>query len=196
MHTVLFIFVTAVALPRFFVLERILVAGGASALVLDLVLAAGVVDFGADCAAATLRCLRFFRLKVIVLVLCVGGVLVGFSVGLESVRPICRLAILSDCTIDRVSHWAGSVPCTLGIDWVIAGIVVRTLGADGVVLSGVANELVMAECWWMACSVSSTNCCTSSAPLELVMSLIASAQSAIAFMTLSAWVMVGLVICL
>ena len=44
LHTVLFIFVTAAALPRFFVLARILVAGGASALVLDLVLVAGVVD--------------------------------------------------------------------------------------------------------------------------------------------------------
>ncbi len=78
MHMVLFIVVTAAALPRFFfVLVRVLVAGGASALVLDLVLAAGVVDFGAECAAATLRCLRFFRL-VLVLVLCVGGALVGF----------------------------------------------------------------------------------------------------------------------
>ena len=84
----------------------------------------------------------------------------------------------------------------LGTDWVIVGIVVRTLGTDGVVLSGVANKLVMAECWWMACSVISTSCRISSAPLELVMSLIAFAQSVIAFMTLSAWVMVGLVICL
>ena len=41
-------------------LAHVLVAGGASDLVLDLVLAAGVVDFGAVCAAATLRCLRFF----------------------------------------------------------------------------------------------------------------------------------------
>ena len=40
-------------------LAHVLVAGGASALVLDLVLAAGVVDFGADCAAATLRLLVF-----------------------------------------------------------------------------------------------------------------------------------------
>ena len=104
-------------------LERVLVAGGASVLVLDLVLAAGVVDFGADCAATTLRCLRFFLLKVIVLVLCVGGVLVGVSVGLKSVRPICCLASSSDCAINRVSRWAGSVPCTLGTDWVIAGIV-------------------------------------------------------------------------
>jgi len=106
------------------------------------------------------------------------------------------LASSSDCAIDRVSRWAGSVPCTLGTDWVIAGIVVHTLGIDGVVLSGVANELVMAECWWMACSVSSTSCRISSAPLELVMSLIAFVQSAIVFVTLSAWVMVGLVICL
>ncbi len=84
----------------------------------------------------------------------------------------------------------------LGTDWVIVGIVVRTLGTDGVVLSGVANELAMAECWWMACSVSSRSCHISSVPMELVMSLIAFAQSAITFMTLSAWVMVGLVICL
>ena len=87
---VLFIFVTAAALPRFFVLARVLVAGGAFALVLDLVLAAGVVDCGADCAAATLRCLRFFRFKVVGPVLCVGGVQVGFSVDFENVCPICR----------------------------------------------------------------------------------------------------------
>ena len=80
MRTVLFIFVAAAALPRFFMLVCVLVAGGASALVLDLVLAAGVVDFGAVCAATTLHCLHFFRLKVLVLVLCVGGALVGFSV--------------------------------------------------------------------------------------------------------------------
>ncbi len=78
LRTVLFIFVTAAALPRFFVLAHVLVAGGASDLVLDLVLVAGVVDFGAECAAATLRCLRFFQL-VLVLVLCIGGVLVVFS---------------------------------------------------------------------------------------------------------------------
>ena len=82
----------------------------------------------------------------------------------------------------------------LGTDWVIVGIVVRTLGTDGVVLSGVANDLPIAGCWWMACSVSSTSCHISSVPLGLVMSLIAFAQSMIAFMTLSAWVMVGLVI--
>ncbi len=46
-------------------LARVLVAGGAFALVLDLVLAAGVVDCGADCAAATLRCLRFFRFNLL-----------------------------------------------------------------------------------------------------------------------------------
>ncbi len=194
LRTVLFIFVTAAALPRFFVLARILVAGGASALVLDLVLVAGVVAFGADCAAATLRCLHFFRLKVIVPVHCVAGGHVGFSVDLESARPICRLASSSDCVIYRVSRWAGSVPCTLGTDGVIVGIVVRTLRTDGVVLSGVANNFAMAECWWMACSVSSTSCHISSAPLGLVMSLIAFAQSAIAFMTLSAWVMEGFVI--
>ncbi len=102
-------------------------AGGASALVLDLVLAAGVVDFGAECAATTLRCLRFFRLKVLVLVLCVGGALLGFSVGLETARPICCLANSSDCAIDRVSRWAVSVPCTLGTEWVIVGIVVCKL---------------------------------------------------------------------
>ena len=107
---VLFIFVTAAALPRFFVIARVLVADGASALVLDVVLAAGVVDFGADCAAPTLCCLRFFQLKVIVLVLCVGGVLVGFSVGLKSARLICCLVSASDCAIDHVSRWAGSVP--------------------------------------------------------------------------------------
>jgi len=36
LRTVLFIFVTAAALPRFFALARVLVAGGASALVFDL----------------------------------------------------------------------------------------------------------------------------------------------------------------
>ena len=41
-------------------LAQVLVAGGVSALVLDLVLAAGVVDFGAVYAAATLCCMRFF----------------------------------------------------------------------------------------------------------------------------------------
>jgi len=81
---VLFIFVTDAALPRFFVLARVLVAGGASALVLDLVLAAGVVDFGAVCAAATLRfaCVSSYLL---VLVLCVVGARVGFSVGPKKV---------------------------------------------------------------------------------------------------------------
>ena len=177
-------------------LARVLVAGGAFALVLDLVLAAGVVDCGADCAAATLRCLRFFRLKVIVPVLCVGGVHVGLSVDLESACPICHLVSSSDCVIDRVSRWAGSVSCTLGDDGVIVGIAVRTLRTDGVVLSGVANDFAMAECWWMACSVSSTSCRISSVPLGLVMSLIAFAQSAIPFMILSAWVMEGFVICL
>ena len=97
----LFIFITAAALPRFFVFAHVLVAGGASALVLDLVLAAGVVDFGAECAAATLRCLRFFQL-VLVLVLCVGGALVGFFIGPENAHPICCLASLSDCAINRV----------------------------------------------------------------------------------------------
>ena len=57
---VLFIVIPAAALSRFFVLVRVLVAGGASVLVVDLVLVAGVVDFGAACAAATLRCLLFF----------------------------------------------------------------------------------------------------------------------------------------
>ena len=177
-------------------LARILVAGGAFALVLDLVLAAGVVDCGADCAAATLRCLRFFRFKAVGPVLCGGGVQVGFSVDFENVRPICRLASSIDCVIDRVIRWAGSVSCTLGADGVIVGIAVRTLGTDWVVLSGVANDFAMAECWWMACSVSSTSCRISSAPLGLVMSLIAFAQSAIAFMILSAWVMEDFVICL
>ena len=174
----------------------VLVAGGASALVLDLVLAAGVVDFGAVCAAATLRCFCFFQL-VLVLVLCVGGrALVGFSVGHKKACPICCLASSSDCAINRVSCWAVSVLCTLGTEWVIVENVVRTLGTDGVVLSGVTNNLTMAWCWWMAWSVSSTSCHISSVPLGLVMSLIAFAQSVIAFMTLSAWVMVGLVILL
>jgi hypothetical protein len=186
-------FVTAVALPRFFVLAHVLVAGGASALVLDLVLVAGVVDFGAVCAATTLRCLRFYQLKVLVLVLRIGGVLVGFSVGLKTAHPICCLANSSDCAIKRVSCWAVSVSCTLGTEWVIVGIVVYTLRTGGVVQTGVTNNLAMAGCWWMACSVSSTSCRISSAPLGLVMSFIAFVQSAIAFMTLSAWVMVGLV---
>ena len=174
-------------------LARVLVAGGASDLVLDLVLVAGVVDFGAECAATTLHCLLFFQLKVLVLVLCIGGALVGFSVGLKTARPICCSANLSDCTIDRVRRWAVSVPCILGTEWVIIGIVVCTLGTDGVVQTGVANNLAMAGCWWIACSVSSTSCRISSAPMGLVMSLIVLAQSAITFMTLSAWVMVGLV---
>ena len=45
MRTVLFNFVNAAALPRFFMPDRVLLAGGASALVLDLVLVAGVVDW-------------------------------------------------------------------------------------------------------------------------------------------------------
>ena len=104
LSTVLFIFVA-----------RVLVVGGASALVLDLVLVAGVVDFGAECAAATLRCLRFFRL-VLVLVLCVGGALVDFFVGPENARPICCLASSSDCAINRVSRWAVSVLCPLELN--------------------------------------------------------------------------------
>jgi len=191
---VLFIFVTAAALLTFFVLGRVLVDGGASALVLDLVLVAGVVDFGGECAAATLRCFCFFQLKVLVLVLCTGGALVGFSVGLENAHPICCLVSSSDCAINRVSHWAVSFPYTLRTEWVIVGNVVCTLGTDGVVQYGVANNLLMAGCWWMACSVSSTSCRISSVPLGLLMSVIAFAQSAIAFMTLSAWVMIGLVI--
>ena len=139
--------------------------------------------------------LRLFQLKVLVLVLCFGGALVGFSVGLKTACLICCLANLSDCAIDRVRRWAVSAPCTLGSEWVIVGIVVCTLGTDGVVRTGVANNLAMAGCCWMACSVSSTSCRISSAPLGLVMSLIVLAQSAITFMTLSAWawVMVGLV---
>ena len=74
-----------------------------------------------------------------------------------------------------------------------AGAVPGTLRTDGVVLAGVANNLAMVGCWWMACSVSSTSCCIASAPWELLMSLIAFVQSVIVFMTLSAWVMVGLV---
>ena len=130
--------------------------------------------------------LAFLLTQSACLVLCVGGALVGFSIGLENARPICCLASLSDCAIDRVSCWAVSVPCTLGTDWVIVGIAVCTLGTDGVVLSGVANDLTMAGCWWMACSVSSTSCRISSVPLGLVMSMIVFAQSGMAFMTLSA----------
>ena len=63
---VLFTVATAAVFPWFFVLAHVLVAGGASALVaalvLDLVLVAGVVAFGVACAAASLRCLRYFRL--------------------------------------------------------------------------------------------------------------------------------------
>ncbi len=113
---------------------------------------------------------------MLVLVLCVGGALVGFSVGPKNARQI--------CCFDRVSRWAVSVLCTLGTEWVIVRNVVCTLGTDGVVLTGVANDVMMAGCWGMAWSVSFTSCCISSAPLGLVMSLI----------TLSAWVMVGLVI--
>ena len=101
---------------------------------------------------------------MLVLVLCIGGAHVGFFVGPKNACSFCCLASSSDCAIDRVSHWVGSVPCTLGTDWVIARIVVHTLGIDGLVLSGVVDELAMAECWWMACSVSSTSCRISSAP--------------------------------
>ena len=125
--------------------------------------------------------LAFLLTQSACLVLCVGGALVGFSIGLKNARPICCLASLSDCAIDRVSCWAVSVPCTLGTDWVIVGIAVCTLGTDGVVLSGVANNVPMAGCWWMACSVSSTSWRISSVPLGLVMSVIAFAHSAIAF---------------
>ncbi len=120
----------------------------------------------------------------------------SFSVDFENVRLICRLASLIDCVINHVIPWAGSVSCTLGADGVIVGIAVCPLGTAWVVLSGVANDFAMAECWWMACSVTSTSCRISSAPLGLVMSLIAFAQSAIVFMILSAWVMEGFVICL
>ena len=65
MCTVLFILAFAAAFPWFFVLARVLVAGGVSALlaalVLDLVLAAGVVAVGVDCAAASRCCLCFFQ---------------------------------------------------------------------------------------------------------------------------------------
>ena len=46
------------------------------------------------------------------------------------------------------------------------------LQTDGVVRTGVVNDLAMTGCWWMACSVSSTSCRISSAPLGLVMYLI------------------------
>ena len=139
----LFIFATAAAFPSFFVLARVLVAGGASALVLDLVLAAGEVAFVDDGAAATLRCLRFFRRNVLVLVV---GLLVGFSVGGKNACAIFWLANSSDCAITLVIRWAGSVSCTLGTDWVFVGFVVRTLGTAGVVLSVIAIELAIVGC--------------------------------------------------
>jgi len=135
-----------------------------AALVLDLVVEAGVVAFGVAYAAASLCCLHFFQLIGLVRVLCVGDVLVGVSVVLENARAICCVTNLSDDDINRVGRWAAAVPCTLGTDWVLVGFVVCTLGTDGVVLSGVANDLAMVGCWWMACSVSSTSCCISSAP--------------------------------
>jgi hypothetical protein len=73
---------------------------------------------------------------------------VGGSVILKNAHAICCVASLSDCDINRVSRWSGAVPCTLGTDWVPIGFVVFTLGTDGVVLSGVANDLAMVECWW------------------------------------------------
>ena len=159
---------TAAAFPWFFVLVRILVAGGVSALVaalvLDLVLSAGVVAFGVACAAASLHCLRFFRLIGLARVLCVGDVLVDVSVVLKNAHAICCVTNSSNDDIDRVSRWADAVPCTLGTDWVLVGFVVCTLGTDGVVLAGVANILTTVGCWWMACSVSSTSCRISSAP--------------------------------
>ena len=100
---------------------------------------------------------------------------------LENTRSICRVASSIDCDIDCVSCWFGAVPCTLGTDWVLFGFVVCTLGTDGVVLSGVVNDLVMVGCWWNACSVSSASCRFSSAPWELLMSLIVFTQAAIAF---------------
>ena len=115
------------------VLRACMCSGGwwASALVLDLVLAAGVVDLGAVCAATTLRCLRFFRL-VLVLVLCIGGcAFVGFSIGPKNTRPIWCLSSSSDCAIDSVSRWAVSVFCTLRTEWVIVKNVVCTLELMG-----------------------------------------------------------------
>jgi hypothetical protein len=136
-------FATAAAFPRFFVLARVLVAGGASALVLNLVLAVGEVAFVDDRDAATLRCLRFFQLNVLVLVV---GLFVGVSVGRKNACAIFGVAGSSDCAINLVSRWAGSVPCTLGTDWVFVGFVVRTLGTGGVVLSVVVIELVIVGC--------------------------------------------------
>jgi hypothetical protein len=197
LRTVLRIVATAAAFSWFFVLARIQEAGGASALVavlvLNLLLAAGVVAFGVDCAAVSLHCLLFFQRIFLVRVLCVEDVLVGVSVVCTNARVICLVASLSDKDIDRVSRWAGAAPCTLGTDWVLVRCVVRTLRTDGVMLSGVENVLAMVGSWWMACSVSSTSCCISSLPWAPLMSLIAFAQSVIAFMILSAWVMVGLV---
>ncbi len=125
--------------------------------------------------------------------LCVGDVLVGVSVILENAHAICRVTNLSDDDINRVNRWAGAVLCTLRTDLVLVKFVVCTLRTDEMVLAGVANNLAMVGCWWMACSVSSSSCRIASAPWELLMSLIAFVQSVIAFMTLSAWVMVGLV---
>jgi hypothetical protein len=159
---------TPAAFPWFFVLVCILVAGGASALVaalvLDLALAAGVVAFEVACAAASLHCLHFFRLIGLAQVLCVGDMLVDVSIVLKNAHVICPVTNLNNDVIDRVSRWADAVPCTLGTDWVLVGFVVRTLGTDGVVLAGVANNLAMVGCWWMACSVSSTSCRISSVP--------------------------------
>ena len=50
---------------------------------------------------------------MLVLVLCIGGALVGFSVGPKNARPISCLASSSDCAIVCVSRWAVSVLYTL-----------------------------------------------------------------------------------
>ncbi len=82
----------------------------------------------------------------VVCVSSVGDVLVGVSVVLENARAICCVASSRDCDINCVCRWAGAVPCTLGTDWVQFGFVVRTLGTDGVMLSGFGNILAMVGC--------------------------------------------------
>ena len=82
------------------------------------------------------------------------------------------------------------------------GFIVCTLGSGGtmpfscsalVCGAGFAG-LVMSLLFLTAFSVSCRSCCISSAPLLLLMFLIALSQSAMAAITLLAWVMVGFVI--
>ena len=144
--------------------------GGASALVvalvLDLVLAAGVVAFGADGAVAFLHCFRFSLLIVFDSMNCAGDVVVGTNNVLENACAICCVACLIDCDMDCFRCWAGDVLCTLRTAWVLIGFVACTLGSDGVMMADVANVVVMVECWWMACLVNSTSSLISSVPWE------------------------------